>query len=56
MKNQYTDNDLKKEILFTKIFKDEEPILELKRMFETYKYPDIDACVELYKGQNKKMK
>jgi phenylpropionate dioxygenase-like ring-hydroxylating dioxygenase large terminal subunit len=55
MKNQYTDNDLKKEILFTKIFKDEEPILELKRMFETYKYPDIDACVELYKSQNKNL-
>jgi phenylpropionate dioxygenase-like ring-hydroxylating dioxygenase large terminal subunit len=48
MKNQYLDNDLKKEILFTKIFKDEEPILELKRMFKDYKYPDIETCVKLY--------
>jgi phenylpropionate dioxygenase-like ring-hydroxylating dioxygenase large terminal subunit len=50
MKNQYVDNDLKKEILFTKIFKDEEPILELKRMFNDYKYPDVDECVKLYKS------
>jgi len=50
MKNQYPDNDLKKEILFTKVFKDEEPIIELKRMLKDYSYPDIDTCVKLYKS------
>lgn len=55
MKNQYCNDKLKNEMLFTHIFKDEEPILELKKMFDTYKYPDIDACVELYR-KDKDMK
>ena len=54
MKNQYPNNKLKKEMLFTHIFKNEEPILEIKRMFEEYKYPDIDMCLELYKNDIKK--
>lgn len=54
MKNQYVDNKLKEALLFTKIFANEEPILELKRMFEDYEYPDIEACVELYKKEIKK--
>lgn len=49
MKNQYKDDKLKEAILFTHIFKDEEPILELKRMFQDYQYPDIDTCVDFYK-------
>jgi hypothetical protein len=39
---------LKKVVLFTHIFKDEEPILELRKLFQEYKYPIIDDCVELY--------
>jgi phenylpropionate dioxygenase-like ring-hydroxylating dioxygenase large terminal subunit len=54
MKNQYPNNKLKQEMIFTRIFKNEEPILEIKRMFEAYKYPDIDECVELYKSDIKK--
>ena len=54
MKNQYPNNKLKQEMLFTHIFKNEEPVLEIKRMFEEYKYPDIDTCVELYKSNIKK--
>jgi hypothetical protein len=49
MKNQYIENELKEEILFQHIFDDENPILELRKMFQEYKYPDIKDCVELYK-------
>jgi phenylpropionate dioxygenase-like ring-hydroxylating dioxygenase large terminal subunit len=53
MKNQYEENDLKKEVLFNHIFNDEEPILELRHMLENYKYPDIKQIVELYKDSKK---
>jgi phenylpropionate dioxygenase-like ring-hydroxylating dioxygenase large terminal subunit len=48
LKTQYPENELKKAILFTHIFKDEEPILELRKLFQEYKYPDINDCVEIY--------
>jgi phenylpropionate dioxygenase-like ring-hydroxylating dioxygenase large terminal subunit len=50
MKNQYPDNDLKRTILFNYIFNNEEPILELKKMFEDYRYPDIEQIIKLYKN------
>lgn len=53
MKNQYKENRLKKEILFTHNFENEKPILRLKKLFENYTYPDIYACVDLYKDYNK---
>jgi phenylpropionate dioxygenase-like ring-hydroxylating dioxygenase large terminal subunit len=56
MTNQYEENDLKKELLFEHIFKDEEPILALRKMFSDYKYPDINSCVELYKDFKNKEK
>lgn len=51
MKNQYPENDLKKEILFHHVFHDEEAILWVKDMFdkEDYQYPDVGMCAELYK-------
>lgn len=48
MKNQYKNNNLKNSILFEHVFKDEEVILELHKMFDNYKYPDIEECVKLY--------
>ena len=48
MKNQYKNNNLKNSILFEHIFKDEEVILELHKIFDNYKYPDIEECVKLY--------
>ena len=47
MKNQYEENDLKRIILFNHIFNNEEPILELKKMFEDYRYPDIEQIIKL---------
>uniref|UniRef100_A0A6C0DCS8 Rieske domain-containing protein n=1 Tax=viral metagenome TaxID=1070528 RepID=A0A6C0DCS8_9ZZZZ len=49
MYNQYEDNELKKLILFNHKFVDEEPILELNRLFKNYEYPDVNLCAELYK-------
>jgi len=54
MQNQYKDNKLKEAVLFSHIFKNEEPILELKRMFQDYVYPDVDICVDLYNDYCKK--
>ena len=47
MKNQYPDDDLKRLVLFNHIFNNEEPILELKKMFEDYRYPDIEQIIKL---------
>ena len=49
MSNQYEENALKKELLFEHIFNNEDAILSLKKMFENYKYPDLEECVTLYK-------
>jgi phenylpropionate dioxygenase-like ring-hydroxylating dioxygenase large terminal subunit len=49
MINQYPENELKKEILFTHVFQDEEVILWLKDMMHEYEYPNINMCVELYR-------
>jgi hypothetical protein len=49
MKKQAEESPLKRAALFGHIFKDEEPILFLKNLFlKEYRYPDIDACAELY--------
>lgn len=48
MGNQADENDLKKEIIFSHIFPDENAILILKNMFEDYKFPDLKQCIELY--------
>ena len=49
MKNQHKEDELKKIILFSHIFKDEEIMIWLNNMFEYYEYPNILSCVELYK-------
>lgn len=54
MKNQYPENDLKKKILFNYEFNDEDAILQIKKMFEKYNYPDVRACVEMYNDYNRK--
>jgi phenylpropionate dioxygenase-like ring-hydroxylating dioxygenase large terminal subunit len=48
MKNQIEENDLKRAVIFSHIFKDENPIIELRAMFKDYIYPDIDECVKFY--------
>lgn len=50
MKNQHKENELKQNMLFTHIFKDEDAILWLREMFSSYKYPDDSACSTLYKN------
>jgi hypothetical protein len=55
MKNQYNENKLKNLILFNHMFSDENPIMELNRLFKDYKYPDIDECVELYNDYNSRL-
>jgi phenylpropionate dioxygenase-like ring-hydroxylating dioxygenase large terminal subunit len=55
MRDQAAESALKREVLFEHVFKDEEPILHLKRWFADYQYPDIDQCVELYKDFRGKM-
>jgi len=50
MENQHEENKLKKEIIFKRMFKDEEVLLWLNDMFKNYKYPDINVCTELYKN------
>ena len=54
MKNQHKEDALKKEMLFSHIFKDEEIMIWLNKMFESYDYPDILRCVELYRDYNGK--
>lgn len=54
MKNQYPENELKKKILFNYVFNDEDAILQLKKMFEKYHYPDSKDCIDMYSDYNKK--
>lgn len=54
MKNQAAENDLKKQILFNHVFKDEEAILEIRNMFEKYQYPTTKDCIDMYINSNKK--
>jgi len=56
MKNQHKDDSLKEEILFSHIFKDEEIMLWLKTMFDSYHYPNMSSCVELYRDYRRGMK
>jgi hypothetical protein len=49
MKNQYSENALKRAILFEHVFEDEEVILWLRDIFEDYEYPDINICADLYR-------
>lgn len=48
MKNQYYENDLKKTILFSKKFEDEEPIHKLHKLYKNISYPDLQHCIDLY--------
>jgi phenylpropionate dioxygenase-like ring-hydroxylating dioxygenase large terminal subunit len=48
MRNQYPENELKKKVLFNYIFKDEDAILQVKKMFEKYNYPDAKVCIDMY--------
>lgn len=49
MQYQAPENVLKKSIMFEHVFNDEEVILWLYKIFENYKYPDIEICADLYK-------
>jgi phenylpropionate dioxygenase-like ring-hydroxylating dioxygenase large terminal subunit len=55
MHNQHQEDALKKVMMFDHTFVDEEAILWLNDVFKQYQYPDINACVDLYKDyKNKK--
>ena len=56
LQHQYEENELKKEILFQYIFKNEGSLLMLKDLIDEYNYPDLNACLELYKDYQKKTK
>ena len=56
MKNQYEDNPLKKEVLFTHTFKDEEVILWLNDIFKKYKYPDMKSVLQLWRDDKNNKK
>jgi phenylpropionate dioxygenase-like ring-hydroxylating dioxygenase large terminal subunit len=47
MINQYEENDLKKQMIFKKVFPNEEVILWLYEMFKNYSYPSIEECVKI---------
>ena len=49
MRNQRTEDALKKKMLFTHQFPDEEVILWIKDMLKDYEYPTIELCSSLYK-------
>jgi len=53
MKNQFEENELKKKFMFQHVFPNEEPILELNKMFESYKYPDTIEVLKLLNEKNK---
>jgi hypothetical protein len=55
MKNQHKEDELKKIMLFSHIFKDEEIMIWLNNMFESYEYPNILSCVELYKDYTRNL-
>jgi len=48
MRMQQPDSALKKARLFEKTFKDENVILRLHKMMESYEYPSADICAEAY--------
>lgn len=50
MENQHKDDLLKEEIMFSHIFKDEEIMIWLKKMFDSYNYPNMLNCVQLYRN------
>ena len=49
MKNQHKEDALKKEMLFSHIFKDEDVMIYLKKMFDSYDYPNMLNCLDLYR-------
>lgn len=51
MRRQTQDSELKRAIMFEHVFPDEDIILWVRDMLSEYKYPDMNMCVELYKGQ-----
>ena len=51
MRNQHTEDDLKRQIMFEHVFDDEEVIMWVRDMFKEYRYPDTQACVDLYKNK-----
>ena len=51
MKNQYEENSLKRAVVMNHTFENEEVIVALYKMFDTYyKYPSIAECTKFYEG------
>lgn len=51
MRNQHQEDVLKQTMMFDYVFKDEDSIVSLNKIFRQYHYPDIDSCAELYKAE-----
>ena len=53
MNNQFDDNALKRELLFTHKFNNEDIVLKLEEMIKDYEYPNINVVAELYRKYKK---
>jgi hypothetical protein len=49
MRNQAKESPLKREMMFDKVFDDEEAVVDLHRLFQNYRYPDMNSVLDLYR-------
>jgi nitrite reductase/ring-hydroxylating ferredoxin subunit len=49
MRNQAAESPLKREMMFDKVFDDEEAVVDLHRLFQNYRYPDMNSVLDLYR-------
>lgn len=47
LKHQFSENAVKKKIIFSHIFENEEAIIVTNKLLQNYKYPNIDDCLQL---------
>jgi phenylpropionate dioxygenase-like ring-hydroxylating dioxygenase large terminal subunit len=52
MNLQHADDALKRKIMFERIFPDENVVLWLHEMMQSYEYPDTESCVDLYRSSS----
>ena len=50
MKELYTENILKQNIIFNHEFENEKSVKKILKIFENITYPDLNDCIELYKN------
>ena len=52
MKNQHPDDHLKRAMMLDHTFPDEDVVVCMRDMFNKYRYPTTEMCVDLYKDYN----